>query len=111
VRLNSKILRNLYDLRPIEIHIISALKPVQNYISYISALLFKHEVKNISENIRPGVQIIITKWLLFRQKNLDYFQEKKDKVSDIEVGLEPTHSHSQGGGVTHRFIIAPNTIL
>jgi len=40
--------------------------------------------------------------LLFRHKNLDYFQEKTKIKKVAQVGLEPTHSHSQGSDVTHR---------
>jgi len=50
--------------------------------------------------------------LLFRHKNLDYFQEENEdkKVTQV-VGFELTYSYSQGGDDTHRLTGTPNSHL
>jgi len=35
--------------------------------------------------------------LLFRHKNLDYFQKNNEDKKVTQVGIEPIHPHSQGG--------------
>jgi len=49
--------------------------------------------------------------LLFRHKNLDYFQENYEDKKVTQVGIELTYSHSQGGDDTHRLTGAPNRTL
>jgi len=49
--------------------------------------------------------------LLFWHKNLDYFQEKMKIKKVTHAGFEPTHSHSQGSGVTNRLTGTPNKAL
>jgi len=43
--------------------------------------------------------------------NLDYFQENNEDKKVTRVGIEPPHSHAQGGDVTHRLTGAPNISL
>ena len=49
--------------------------------------------------------------LLFRHKNLDYFQENNEDKKVTQVGLKPTHSRSQAGDDTHRLTGTPNRDL
>jgi len=44
-------------------------------------------------------------------EKLRLFSRKNEDKKVIRVGFEPTHSHLQSGGVTHRLTGAPNKSL
>jgi len=44
-------------------------------------------------------------------EKLKLFSRKNEDKTMIHVGIEPTHSCSQGGGVTHRLTGTPNKMF